>query len=307
MDISQLRNFIRQHDQRTPVEWLREASIKVFFADLPSGAVRHRVYNSIDWSTRYQDRLYVFSSGIWLRVKQEYADQLDACISKIGTPTNKLPLAPTEVMQTQKGVANDNKGEGLYVNAVTANRFSFLKLHPSLLRSELMNEDVEPCDILGADGALYYIKRGGRSSGLSHLFSQGRAAALTLMRDAEYRRLFRGVICKVVDDAAADPDEAEWLKQEYASKFPEEGVDPKTIEVCFVVIRNSSDGWPINMPYLSKVSLYETYRHLSGAKFTVTIQCVTPEAPDPANTPTEQAATDKERADSARAQGAVSP
>lgn len=282
LDIKALQVFMRQHDYKTPLEWLKVAYVKVEFADAPVTAPRHRVYNSIDWSTRYRDRLYIFTSGIWLRVDQEYAGRLNTCISGLSEPTIVLPQAPHDIMIADKSKANDEKGEGLYVTRVASDKYSFLPIHPNSFKSELMNEAVEPCDILGSRGSLYYIKRGGESGGLSHLFTQGLAASLTLLTDTGYRRRLCELVDKIARDGITDPEEADLLAQTYCGFFPEQGLHPARLEICFVVIRNSSKGWPTSMPYLSKVSLYEACRRLREANFEVRLQCVTPLPHDPA-------------------------
>lgn len=276
LDLKALQVFILQHDSRTPLEWLKTAWIQIHFADAPTTSNRHRVYNSLDWSTRYKNRMYIFTSGIWLRVDKEYAQRLNACISGLAKPTADLPLAPPNIMTPDKTKKNDEKGEGLYIASVTSDPYTRLKIHPNSFKSELMNEEVEPCDVLGANGSLYYIKRKGEASGLSHLFTQGLTAALTLYNDAGYRRQFREVIDAAVNEYTMNEEEKALVSQAYREIFPEDGIHPSALEVCFVVIRNSDRNWPDSMPYLSKVSLYEAYRRLREAKFDVRLQCVTP-------------------------------
>lgn len=275
LDLKTLQIFIQQHDSKPPLEWVRSGYIKLRFADAPTSSTRHKIYDSLDWSTHYKNRLYVLTSGFWMRVDQDYARRLDECISKLAEPAVALPRAPADVMLSDKEKSHDKKGEGLYIEHVTADRYSFLKLHPATFKSDLMSEAVEPCDILGSNGALYYIKRGGEGAGLSHLFTQGLAAAVTLHNDAGYRRLFREKINTAARAGLTNAEEAELLSQTYCGHFPEAGINPSAIEVCFVVLRKTSKDWR-HMSYLAKISLYEACRRLEVAKFHVRLQCVTP-------------------------------
>jgi uncharacterized protein (TIGR04141 family) len=276
LEIDTLRNFILQHCERTPVEWIRTGSILVKFSDTATTSPRHRIYKSLDWSTRHNDRLYRFTSGLWLRVDQEFAERLRSEIALIREPSRPLPPAPEDIMESRRELRHGEKGEGLYIKMTTQQPFDFLAMHPNTFKSDIMNEELEPCDILGIRGALYYIKRGGKSGGLSHLFAQGRAACITLLKDAGYRRLVRGAIPKAVSESTKDPEEQQLLAEEYSTMFPDSGIDPASLEVCFIVIRKSNRNWPNDLPYISQITLYDVSRQLREANFDVRLQCVTP-------------------------------
>ncbi len=266
LDIAKLRAFLKQHEKAP-----RDVAVTISMADTTPHS--YNAYDSLEWSTSYKNQPYRFTSGIWLRIEQGYAKRLAECIAAIQEPTMPLPAAPHDVMVVMKGKPNHERGEGLFIQEVTKDPKNFITIHPGSFRSSQMNEAVEPCDVLSPKGQLYYIKRKAKSAGLSHLFNQGRTAAITL-HDAEYRTLFTKHIETVIRGTALSVSEQDRLIRDYCKPFPKRDFLSSKLEICFVVIRKSV----MDLPYLSQVALYEAYQHLTVRDFDVRLQCVTPAA-----------------------------
>ena len=111
---------------------------------------------------------------------------------------------------------------------------------------------VEVCDLFGYDKNLIHIKRYGKSSVFSHLFSQGFVSGQLIQLDSEFREKIMGKLpsdFKPLISVATRP--AEW-----------------EFTITFGVI-SEDQGADLHLPFFSRVNINNTCRILRGYGYKV--------------------------------------
>lgn len=184
---------------------------------------------------------YVLNDGKWFRVEPDFVKKTDAVYARIPVSSLVLP-------------AYQHNGEGEY-NADVAHKhpdqFALLDDKQKVFHGGGQGQ-VEICDLFGFDKNLIHIKRYGKSSVLSHLFSQGFVSGQLIQLDSEFRR-------KVVEKLPAG------FKPllDVASR-PAEG----DFTITFGVI-SEDQGQSLHLPFFSRVNINNTCRILRGHGYKV--------------------------------------
>jgi len=203
------------------------------------------VYRCIVFETRLADHLYTLSAGRWYKVSQSFQQD-------VVEYANALP--PLDV---QLPDADSDCSEAEYIEKAVSVTGT-LSLDRQLARTSVPTP-VEICDILTRSGQLIHVKKRGRSSTLSHLFSQGVVSAELLLQSPEFRLEAR--------TKAADADPA--FGEVFSTDAPERGDH----EVAYVVItrgRRREDS-PLTLPFFSLVNLRAAAQRLRALGFPVSV------------------------------------
>lgn len=199
------------------------------------------VYRCLYAEVDHSGAKYVLNDGKWFRVEPDFVKNTDAAYALI--PMSKLILP-----------AYQHDGEGDYnadVAQKQSDQFALLDDKKKVFHGGGQGQ-VEICDLFGSDKKLIHIKRYGKSSVLSHLFSQGFVSGQLLQLDSEFRQ-------KVKDRLPAD-----FKALIDVSSRPAEG----EFTVTFGVI-SEDQAMDLHLPFFSRVNINNTCRILRGYGYKV--------------------------------------
>lgn len=199
------------------------------------------VYRCLYAEVDHNGAKYVLNDGKWFRVEPDFVKKTDAAYALI--PMSELILP-----------AYQHDGEGEY-NADVAQKqsgqFALLDDKQKVFHGGGQGQ-VEICDLFGADKNLIHIKRYGKSSVLSHLFSQGFVSGQLIQLDPEFRKKVKDKLpaaFKALIDPSSRPAEGEFT-------------------VTFGVI-SEDQGKNLHLPFFSRVNINNTSRILRGYGYKV--------------------------------------
>ncbi|MBH2072182.1 MAG: TIGR04141 family sporadically distributed protein [Burkholderiales bacterium] len=229
------------------------------------------LFNCIYFECIYEEKLYILFTKEWFTIDQDYVKRVNAAVqlvplSKIEFPNVKLVEKKKRPKSRKKDVkeevgeeAEDDdsttlEAEGDY-NIRVAEKLRYILLDRKLVKSESSASPVEVCDILSPEKHFIHAKhRKGSSSGLSHLFAQGRVAAELLLSDRNFRINARKHLDADVKDL-----------------IPIDRFKPKENQIVFLVLGVSTEKVLDTLPFFSKINLISACRNLSERQFNVSI------------------------------------
>lgn len=227
----------------------------------------------------YEDKTYILFSRQWFTIDQDYVKRVEAAVqtiplSTIVFPKVKLVEKKKKIKSAKKPISTDGddedrdsvtekeeedssttpESEGDY-NIRVAAELGYVLMDKKLVKSDSSASPVEVCDILTPHKQFIHAKhRKGSSSGLSHLFAQGRVAAELLLSDKNFRKNAR----KHLDGNSRE-------------LIPLSNFRPKSNEIIFLVLGGSTNAVIKKLPFFSKINLISAYKSLSERQFKVSI------------------------------------
>ena len=215
--------------------------------DMPTSVRGASVYKCIVAEIDYQDKMYILTNGSWFLLNKDFADSVRSFIGSMTESEVDLP--------SWDGKAH----EGDY-NAGAANLHdSFVLLDKKLARCYGNSSTVEVCDLLTDSKQIIHVKRRDRcSSGLSHLFMQGRNSGEMLAFDNNF-----------VKEARALIDEA---KPGFCGQIPENGFQASDYEIVYALMGADPESIREKLPFFSQLTLMHSAKHLTGLGYKVTIK-----------------------------------
>lgn len=199
------------------------------------------VYRCLYAEVDHAGAKYVLNDGKWFRVEPNFVTKTNEAYGQI--PHSKLVL-PTY----------QHDGEGEYNAAVAKqhlDQFALLDDKQKVFHGGGQGQ-VEICDLFGSGKNLIHIKRYGKSSVLSHLFSQGFVSGQLIQLDSEFRKKVKDKLpeeFKSLINVATRPAEREFT-------------------VTFGVI-SEDQGKGLHLPFFSRVNINNTCRILRGYGYKV--------------------------------------
>lgn len=189
----------------------------------------------------YDGKKYILNDGKWFSVDINFVKNTNLKFNEITASTLRLPVYA-------------GGGEGKYNQSVSErypNQFALLDDKNKIFHGGGHGQ-IEVCDLFSIDKQLIHIKRYGKSSVFSHLFSQGFVSGQLLQIDPEFRRKAKEKLAeafKSLIDVANRPKEEEFT-------------------IVFGVI-SEQPGNSVNLPFFSRVNLNNTYKVLRGYGYNV--------------------------------------
>ena len=193
---------------------------------------------------QYQGNVYVLTEGSWYLIDKDFADRVTKNFAAI--PDCALQLPPW----TQEN-------EGDYNEHAAGESKGYLRLlDRRLIQFPPGGDKMEFCDLLSADKHLIHVKQFTSSSGISHLCAQAGNSAEYLKMDSGFRNLVNAKLTEL--DIPADFHVPKDFTNSDAARY----------EVVFAIA--GKDGHlPIEIPFFSKVSVYNAARRCEGMGFKV--------------------------------------
>lgn len=229
------------------------------------------LFNCIYFECIYKEKLHILFMKQWFTIDQDYVKRVDVAVklvplSPIKFPNVKLVEKKKKPKSRKKdldsGAGSEDaeedsttlESEGDY-NTRVAEELSFVLLDKKLVKSNSSASPVEVCDMLSPAKEFIHAKhRKGNSSGLSHLFAQGRVAAELLLSDKDFRKNARAHLTATLREL-----------------IPLSNFRPKSSEIVFLVLGVSTENVVQSLPFFSKINLISAFRSLSERQFRVSI------------------------------------
>ncbi len=132
------------------------------------------VYKCLTYETDYNNEKYVFTLGHWYKIETKFVKLIIDYVKTI--PISKFPFPDCDVRTEDEYNKKFLMTQGCYV------------LDKLTAKCELARTEIEPCDILTSTLQFIHVKQKHNSANLSHLFSQCRISAESLIKDVYFRQ-----------------------------------------------------------------------------------------------------------------------
>lgn len=193
---------------------------------------------------QHDGHVYVLTEGTWYQINNAFSDRVAQNFNDI--PDSALDLPPW----TQQNEAAYN------IHAANQSKGHLRLLDKQLIQFPPGGDKMEFCDLLSADKHLIHVKQFSSSSGISHLCAQAGNSAEYLKMDAG----FRGLVNDKLLELGIPP--AFQVPVNFTT------ADAAKYEVVFA-IAGKNGHMPIEIPFFSKVSVYNAARRCQGLGFKV--------------------------------------
>lgn len=248
--------------QATPIDisQLRKDRVHVYMDGSDTASSSWMLYRCLVFEAELADHRYILSDNRWFQVRSDFVAEVreEATAIEIGGPT-LLPI----------GHRPDGRIEieGDYCKRVAAASGLFL-MDRKNAKCRAASSPIELCDLLSLQGDLVCIKKRDQgSSGLSHLFAQGRVAAEALIRDGGFREEIRKIIQR--DDNS------------FLGVIPVAKPDASKYRVVFAILGGDLEQPATDLPFFSQLNLVRSAQFLGLVGFQVSIQAISIDSPGP--------------------------
>jgi uncharacterized protein (TIGR04141 family) len=165
---------------------LRRDKILQWTGDYTISNAKWSVYKCMYAEIEDGNKRFILSDGRWFEVNEEFVAKvnsyLDANLDEwTGTALPEYDTAEMALPDTDK-----RRGEAKYNHQVALSQ-SYTLTDAELITHGGANSSIELCDLYRPNFYMH-IKRYTRSSGLSHLFNQGKVSAELICSDSEFRQ-----------------------------------------------------------------------------------------------------------------------
>lgn len=199
------------------------------------------VYRCLYAELDLESAKYVLNDGKWFRIEPDFVTKTNSAYSKIAISGLSLP-------------DYKHKNEGAYnidVSSSNPDEYALLDDKQKVFHGGGHGQ-VEICDLFSVQKNFIHIKRYGKSSVLSHLFSQGFVSGQLMQLDADFRAKIKSKLpasFKPLISEAFRPED-----QEFTITFA-------------LISEDQEDG--LHLPFFSRVNINNTNRILRGYGFKV--------------------------------------
>ena len=215
--------------------------------DQPSMVRGQSIYKCIVAEVDFQGHLYVLTNGSWFKLNQHFATIVRNFVGSLPESAVQLPGW------------NGSDPEGKYNEDAANADTSVLLLDKKLARCYGNSSAVEICDLLTTNRQIIHVKRRDKcSSGLSHLFMQGRNSGEMLVHDPAFLIETRRKITEV--------------NPAFPGQIPATGFKPTDYEVVYALMGADTDAVRQRLPFFSQLTLMNSVRSLTALGYKVTVK-----------------------------------
>lgn len=201
------------------------------------------LYSSLIFEIDYNKEKYILCYGSWYKINKKFFNTIKTEIDNIEDTMIPIVL-----------LASNGQSEGDFNKAFSA-------IHPDyyILDKEMYHGDsygrssVEVADIVTKDKKLIHVKKGGSSSKLSHLFSQGVVSATILAQDIKMK---------------------EFINEKCGCEILSLSETNNEFEIVFAILDKRVTGGVKNsdiLPFFSMVNLFNAIQQLKSMGFKYSI------------------------------------
>lgn len=236
LDIVEAIKELKKKTDEINFDTLKNKNIYAFESDTNGIYMRWSLAKCIVYETEYEDKRYVLTMGNWYCIEPSFAKEVTKSIEKI---------KDVQLISCQSDFREDQYNEKLAKNIGDAILFD-----KKLIKCTDARSRIELCDVLTKDHMLIHVKKRGRSSTLSHLFSQGKVSAEALLSDAGFLNEARNRIEK----EKKNPDD---YLPDTNDKIKSEGYT-----VVFAIIDKSDKPLSKSLPFFSLLNFRQVEKTL---------------------------------------------
>jgi len=205
-----------------------------------------RLMKCLNFQTEINDSLYVRTLGKWYKISKIFS-------AKIMEEVSLIEESEISYIECEKDWHEED-----YNKRLAASRQDLSLFDRKMIRCEAVKTTIEACDVLTKDRELIHVKPKNQSSTLSHLFAQGRIAAIALNSDKEFRKKMRTIIRKNGD-----------FNQDV---IPLDKVNNSDFTVTYATITKGDAGMVEKLPFFSLLNLKQSAQFLHEHGFNVRIK-----------------------------------
>jgi len=168
-----IEHFLNNVAQLNGYDEFKKEKIYVNFAsnDL---TIKWPVYRCLTYETDYKNSKYIFTLGRWYKIEANFVKTVVDYVKTIPLSSFAFPNC-------------DVKTEGEYNNKFLNIKDCYV-LDRMTVKCDSARTEIEPCDILTKTLQFIHVKQKHNSANLSHLFSQCRISAESLLKDEGFRK-----------------------------------------------------------------------------------------------------------------------
>jgi uncharacterized protein (TIGR04141 family) len=208
------------------------------------------VYEALVFETEFANATYVLSAGQWFRVDHDWATRVRASTTALAGATN-LVLLPH---------IHGEREEVYNARVRDADAATFVLMDQKFVRASDTSTPIEVCDLLTTNREMIHVKRGTRSSTLSHVFMQGTVSGETFLSDEGFRRQMREHI------TASRPD--------LVGFAPDQRPDARQYSIVYAIIVPRPGAITTSLPFFSQVALMQAAERMRTFGFRVGVVAV---------------------------------
>jgi uncharacterized protein (TIGR04141 family) len=223
---------------------LRRDKILQWTGDFTISNARWPVYKCLYGEIEDGSKRFILSDGRWFEVNEEFVTKVNAYLdANLDDWTgDQLPDYATADMTVPD--EDNRKGEAKY-NHQVAQQQSYTLTDAELITHGGAHSAIELCDLYKPD-LFVHVKRYTRSSGLSHLFNQGKVSAELICSDSDFRQ-------KAIDKITSLGG---------TTNLSDARPDMTQVHLVFGVVSASSED--LQLPFFSRVALKNSVQFLKN-------------------------------------------
>lgn len=185
---------------------------------------------------------YILFQAQWYKAQPSFVEDVNATLKSIAKSKIQFPTCGPDQEEELYNKDTSKRSNGAYalVDRRTISYGGWSKL--------------EPCDLFTNDKTFIHVKRGTRSSTLSHLFLQGTVSAQGFRIDPGFRDKFRDI-----------------LPASHKALSPKMQPSPSEYTICYAISAKPKRKIPEELPFFSRVSLTQSWRLLDGFGYKVNV------------------------------------
>lgn len=242
--------YLAARKRQGPASWrhMRDNhAIWIKRVDQPTAFRGPSIYKCIVAEVDLAGQLYVLTNGSWFKLNQNFAATVRAYVAAMNESAVQFPAW------------NGTDPEGKYNEGVAQADASMLLLDKKLARCYGNSSTVEICDLLTTGKQIIHVKRRDKcSSGLSHLFMQGRNSGEMLVHDPAFLTETRAKITEV--------------NATFSGQLPATGFKASDYEVVYALMGADTAAVRQRLPFFSQLTLMNSAKSLAGLGYRVTIK-----------------------------------
>jgi uncharacterized protein (TIGR04141 family) len=200
-------------------------------------------YKALTTEIAYLNSCFILTNGTWFKLDQGH-------FLKVTAFFDQMIFNGAEYTGNEQ---TNERNEEHYLSSLPINGCEVLDR--TLYRAKGNRNTIEYADIVNDQQEIIHVKDGGSSGKLSHLFNQGLVSSRLLLADKEFRTRFKAAI------------KDRTIKGLYQSAR----LDPSSITIVFRILRK---GPSFQLPFFSKIVLYDTYHKIKSMGYRFRLEWV---------------------------------
>ncbi len=181
------------------------------------------------------DSRFILSDGKWFQVNKDYVRSIESYLQSNLDDWTGTDFPEYETALMAEKDSEQRKGETRY-NAESVDAMDMSLMDRKMIPHGAGGSKIEVCDMYKND-VFVHIKRYTASSGLSHLFNQGKVSTELLRNDTDFRQ-------KVINRMSVE---------NYANNLSTVRPDMQAVQIVFAVV--SASRGELKLPFFSQVAL----------------------------------------------------